>query len=223
MTGVSIPMRNTGPSGPFQGGPTQASGRLAALAAGLDADKVSLGELVDRLGHAGFGFVLLLLTVIVMIPVPGPLGMFLGLIIIFIALQLLIGARRLWLPGWLRRRQLPAPMLRSMIDRLLPHLRRLETWLHPRRWTSLTGFGARSMLAAPLVLLGGAITLPIPLGNFMPAIALFVVSLGLIVRDGAAVIAGLVLTIVALGWTAALVFAGAEIFQFLFGWTGWFG
>ena len=87
--------------------------------------------------------------------------------------------------------------------------------LTPRRMLPLTGLGARSLLATPLILLGATISLPIPLGNFMPALALIAVSLGLIVRDGAAILAGLALTVLAIGWTAALVFAGSELFGFV--------
>ncbi|MCW1841027.1 exopolysaccharide biosynthesis protein [Prosthecomicrobium hirschii] len=188
-----------------------ASRRLNALAESLDAETVGLGELVDRLGHAGFGFFLLILTIIVLIPIPGPVGMVLGIVIGFVALQLLIGARRLWLPGFMRRRRIPAAPLKSMLVRIIPKLAWAEAFLKPRRWPRLTGFGARSLLAVPVLLMGATISLPIPLGNFMPALALMAVALGLIVRDGLAVIAGLVLAVLAIFWTSALFVLGAEL------------
>ncbi|MEJ1161967.1 exopolysaccharide biosynthesis protein [Prosthecomicrobium sp. N25] len=196
----------------------QASGRLAAIVNGLESDRIPLGEIVDRMGQAGFGLALLLITLIVLIPIPGPLGMVFGTVIVFLSLQLLTGARRLWLPGFMRRAQIPMPTLRRFLDRVLPWLAWLELRLKPRRWTPLSGRTARIVLVLPLAALGAAITLPIPLGNFMPALALMVFALGLIARDGLAIVIGSLLTVLALAWTAALVFAGAEILDFAFGW-----
>lgn len=206
---VAPPRSGTGP---------HASGRLAALAASLDRPTITLGEVIDRMGQAGFGLVLLIITLVVLIPLPGPLGILLGGLIVFISAQLFTGARRLWLPDMIRRRQIPAGALQRYIGRALPWLERAEAWLRPRRWIPLSGRGARVLLAVPLVSLGAAITLPIPLGNFMPALALIVFALGLIARDGLAILIGLVLTAVALGWTAVLVFAGAEVYQAISGW-----
>ncbi|MBT9293034.1 exopolysaccharide biosynthesis protein [Prosthecodimorpha staleyi] len=195
-----------------------ASRRLHGLAESLNAETIGLGELVDRLGHAGFGFFLLILTVIVLIPIPGPIGMVLGVVIGFVALQLLVGARRLWLPDFMRRRHIPAAPLKAMLVRIIPKLAWVEAFLKPRRWPQLTGFGARSLLAVPVLLMGATITLPIPLGNFVPAFALMAVALGLIIRDGLAVIAGLVLAVLAIVWTAALITVGAELTASLFAW-----
>lgn len=195
-----------------------ATGRLSALADSMEGPHVTLGEIVDRLGHAGFGLVLLVMTLIILIPIPGPIGMIFGTLIIFMAIQLLTGARRLWVPEVLRRRHLPAAGLRAFIEKTLPWLESAEARLKPRRWIRLSGGSARMALAIPLAGLGAAITLPIPLGNFMPALALIAMSLGLIARDGLAILVGLALTVLALGWTAALVFAGAEIYQTVAGW-----
>lgn len=201
-------------------GQAGAARRLSALSDGIEGDWVTLGEIVDRMGHAGFGLALLVITVVVLIPVPGPLGMVLGTIIALVAFQLLIGARRLWLPGFVRTRSLPGPALRAMLDRIVPWIERAEAYMKPRRMIPLSGRGARVLLSIPIMALGAAITLPIPLGNFMPALALIVFSLGLMARDGVAIIVALILTAAALVWTAALVLAGAEILDFLFGWIG---
>jgi hypothetical protein len=197
---------------------TQASGRLAAIVYGFDGDRIPVGEIVDRMGQSGFGLVLLMLTLVVLIPVPGPLGMVLGTVIVFLSLQLVTNQRRLWLPGFIRRARIPTATLRAFLDRALPWLERIESFLKPRRWIPLSGRTARMLLAIPLISLGAAITLPIPLGNFMPAFALIVFALGLIARDGLAIVAGSVLTVIALVWTAALVFAGAEIADFALSW-----
>jgi hypothetical protein len=49
-----------------------------------------------------------------------------------LSLQLLIGRRRLWLPSRLRKVELSEAMRLRMSERLLPRIRRLERFSHPR-------------------------------------------------------------------------------------------
>jgi hypothetical protein len=192
-----------------------ASRRLASVIEAIEGDHVRAGDMLDRMGSSSFGFTLLTLTLLVMIPVPGPLGILLGALIGFIALQLMLGSRRLWLPEILRRRNIPAGLLRTTVQKLLPALTWLESFLTPRRWMPLSGRAARVALSLPLLGLGLAIMLPIPLGNFAPALALAVFSLGFLTRDGLAILVACALSIGAFAWTGVLLFAGAEVFGWL--------
>lgn len=54
------------------------------------------------------------------------------------------------------------------------------------------------------------ITLPIPFGNVLPVIALAVLAVALIERDGVAVMWALFLSAAAIVWTGALVMFGAQ-------------
>ena len=181
------------------------------LAGILRTKHVTVGELVDRLGHKGFGLALLVLTLPAIVPTPGPVGMIFGTVIALMALQVMAGARRLWLPDVLRRRALPGSALRRGIAWCLPSFARAERWLTKRRLAFLTRGRARALLGLPMFVLAVVIALPIPFGNTAPAVALLVFALGFIARDGAAIAAGLVLAAVAMAWTAFLVFAGASV------------
>ncbi len=181
----------------------------------LRGEEVKLGEVFDRLGREGFGLALLLLTLPTIIPTPGPVGMTFGTVIALMSLQVMTGARGVWLPDILRRRRLPGPALRRGIAVSLPYLARAETWLREHRLAFLTNGAARAVLGVPVFLLAVAIALPIPFGNVAPALALLVFAFGFMARDGAAIMAGLVLSVGAIAWTAFLFFAGAS----LFGWA----
>ena len=172
---------------------------------------VELGEVVDALGAAGLAMATLLLTLLALVPLPGPFGMVFGSLLALIALQLLLGARRLWLPLVLRRRGLPASALETVVRTGVPWLRRLEAWTEPRRMLPLTGRRARMLLAIPLLAMAFVLALPIPLGNLPPAASLIAISLGLVARDGVLVIVGLGLAVVAIGWIGALILVGAEL------------
>ncbi len=184
-------------------------------------DSVTFGGLFDRLGPEGMGLALLLLTLPTLIPVPGPIGMTFGTLISFVALQVMAGRRALWLPAILRRRTLPVATLRGVIARALPWLSYSERWLREGRLAPIAGHRARIVLAVPLLLLAAAIALPIPLGNYAPALALIAFSLGFMARDGAAVLVALLLGIAAVAWTGVLFLTGAAVIDHMMGLVGW--
>ncbi len=200
------------------------SGQLTALGRRMEAlgsPVVTLGELVDGLGQAGIGMTILLLTLPALIPVPGPFGMVFGSLIAFVSVQLMCGARRLWLPEFVRRRPLPVASVKAMVDRGAPLFGRVEHWLKPRRMLRMTGIGGRMALGAPLLLMGISVALPVPLGNVPPAASLICLALGLMMRDGAAVLLGLVLAVLSALWFALLFFFGAQMAAALWAFLGW--
>ncbi len=200
------------------------SGQLNALGRRIEAqgaDTVSLGDLVDGLGQAGIGMTILLLTLPALIPVPGPFGMVFGSLIAFVSAQLMFGARRLWLPELVRQRALPTASVVSMVDRGAPLFGRVEHWLKPRRMLPLTGIAGRMAIGVPLLLMGVAVALPVPLGNVPPAASLICLALGLMLRDGAAILLGLVLAVLAALWFVILFFFGARMAAAAWAFLGW--
>jgi hypothetical protein len=67
------------------------------------------------------------------------------------------------------------------------------------------------ILALPLFLLALAIILPIPFGNFAPALALVAFALGFMARDGLAVLLALGLSVAALAWAGLLLVVGTAL------------
>ena len=65
------------------------------------------------------------------------------------------------------------------------------------------------------------VVMPIPFGNVLPALALMLIALGLVFRDGVAVILGLAVAALALAVTAGLLLTA---WAWGSGWMlGWFG
>jgi hypothetical protein len=195
--------------------PVQVAGRasqaLSELARNIEGDDmVSLGVLIDRLGSASLGLVLLMLTIPAVIPIPGPVGMVLGSCLALVAVQVMAGATRIWLPTILRRRSLPTRSVVKAVEAVNPWLVRFERRLTPRRWMSMSGRAARPFLGFCILAMAIIITLPIPLGNILPVIALAMLSLALLERDGVAVMWAAITSMIAIVWTVALVLFGAE-------------
>jgi hypothetical protein len=198
------------------------SGQLIALGRRLEgrSGAIPLGDVVDGLGRTGIGMTLLILSLPALIPIPGPFGLVFGSVVALVSLQLMFGARRLLLPGFIRARELPVSAVRAMVDKGVPLLQRAERYMKPRRLLPLTGIPGRMALGLPLMLMGVAVALPVPLGNVPPVASLIALSLGLMVRDGVAILIGLLLAVFAIAWFALLFAFGAEILQRLWSFVG---
>lgn len=191
-----------------------ASQRLSRLAHTIaEQERVSIGTVICRLGPSSLGLVLLILTIPAIIPIPGPVGMVLGSCLALVALQVIAGSRRVWLPRWLRERGLPTRFVTAAIIKTVPWLERFERRLSPRRWMVLSGRLARPFLGLAILAMAAIITLPIPFGNVLPVIALAMLALALLERDGVAVLWALAMSLAAVVWTIVLVLFGARIFE----------
>ena len=73
------------------------------------------------------------------------------------------------------------------------------------RFMHLASVGKRSWVAAAVGLMAAIIVLPIPFGNLLPALATVFIAIGLVFRDGVAIIIGLTTACLALVATVALV------------------
>jgi hypothetical protein len=73
------------------------------------------------------------------------------------------------------------------------------------RLSHLAGPTWRSAVAVEVGLMAIIVVLPVPFGNLLPALALMLIGLGLVFRDGIAVILGLLMSVVALGATTGLL------------------
>lgn len=173
---------------------------------------LTIGDALASTGEAGFGFVMLVLALPALIPIPGPFGMFFGSALAIVTLQFAIGISSIWLPSLLRSRRIPASAFAALQRYADPIVRRIERVIRPGRMRALTGPALPYVLAIPVFALAVAIALPIPFGNIVPVVAICVMAIGLIERDGLMILVGLLLTLLAMSLTAAL-FHGAVSFM----------
>jgi hypothetical protein len=166
--------------------------RLSTILAQLDdpvepggaPPPLTLGDVVDRTAHAGFGFLLAFLGLIA-IPFFGLSTPF-GLAVAFLGAQLLAGKQHPWLPGFLRRRVLPANAVRWLSEKLARFAARLEKLVKPR----LLGVVRGRLVGLGLVIqgIGLALPLPIPGSNWLFLAPILVYAIGLLEDDGAWVV-----------------------------------
>ncbi|HEY1751134.1 MAG TPA: exopolysaccharide biosynthesis protein [Caulobacteraceae bacterium] len=167
--------------------------------------RIRLDEMVGRIeGREGLAPVLFVLTLPVMLPLPPGVSMVMAIPILLVAPQLMLGRRRLWLPGWLARLTIKHGDLARLLKRVLPTLERIERLVRPRL-PFLTGrIGAFDVGVASTVI-GVILVTPLPFANLLPSWSLCAFSLGLTRRDGAFVLVGYLLLAAALAVIALAV------------------
>ena len=188
-----------------------------APAAKAKADKgptATLGDLLEALDERAFGLLILILALPCCLPFVYILPQIVALPILFLAGQLALGKTSPWLIDGLRERAFPINTLKQTVGRAAKYLGWAER-LVARRLTFLTrGIGVR-IVGALLLIPAASILVPLPMTNTMPGIGVAIVALGLIERDGLAVLGGLIIGLI---WVGLLVFLGAEGLSLLIDW-----
>jgi len=183
--------------------------RLSAILARLAEPaegSVTLAEVLTAVGERSFGALLVILAIPNMVAglIPG-LSIVLGLPLLLVSLQLVVGAERPWLPRRLARLQIKRSDLRRMLERTRPAVRRLERALQPRL-EFLTSPWAERLIGLGCLALSVLVFLPVPFANLVPATGIMLFGFSMLERDGLMALAAMGIV----GVSAAL-FSGVAI------------
>ncbi len=192
-------------------GPRTVSRMLLGLRA-RGAERVRLGDLIEALDDRAFGAAMLLFALpnaVGIGTIPGVSTLF-GVPQILLAIQMVLGYEQPKLPAWLLDRSLARKDFETMVDRGVPYLQRIERVLKPRLPRLVDGWVER-LLGVVFLVLAAVVSLPIPFGNQPPAVAMALIGVGHVGRDGAFVVAGCIAGVVALAIAGAVVAGGAAV------------
>jgi hypothetical protein len=160
----------------------------------VSSTQVTLQEILDLAGERTFGFLFVLLALPSALPIPAPgYSVPFGIVMFLLAVQLIAGRTRPWLPESWKTRQFDLATVQKIVGAGTPWLRRLETVARPRMTTVCTSLPGRTVIGVAIALMAVSMMLPIPLTNTLPAIGIFVTGFGLLDDDGVISLAGLVL------------------------------
>ncbi|TNC74656.1 exopolysaccharide biosynthesis protein [Rubellimicrobium roseum] len=179
---------------------------LDKLEEAADGDSITIGNVVEKLGHKSFAALMLIFSLISTSPasaIPG-LTATVAVIVGLLVAQMIWGRKCVWLPGFVTRREMATEKLCKGIGWIRKPVQWVEKFLGER----MTWLTHRPWLYLPLVLILG-LTLFMPLMEVIPtsgSIASAVIALfaaGLLTRDGAVIAGSLVLLLtvpVAVWW-----------------------
>lgn len=178
----------------------------------VDSEKLSLGRVLKLFQNHGYGPLLLVAGLIIVLPTGGIPGLpsIIGVSIILIAGQLVLGRPSPWLPRRLRELKLKKRKFDKGADTIKPVTRKIDYILKARMSYLASGVAARCVGVVFVVM---ALLLPItefvPFSDIVPGLAIMSLALGLTARDGLFIIIGLIIATIALtGAFYILVFVG---------------
>jgi hypothetical protein len=195
--------------------------KVEGLAADLHAlletntgQSISLDTIIQSLGTRGFGVLLFLLSLPSALPVPAPgYSTPFGILIAWLAIQMMIGRTTPVLPQWALRRSFSYESAQKLFGAGIKFLGKTEHLVRPR-FSWIGSKGGKALISILVILMAALMILPIPLTNTFPAMVIFMIGIGLTERDGLMIM----LSVVA-GWFAAAVYAAVIYMVYYLGTT----
>ncbi|GAA0578726.1 exopolysaccharide biosynthesis protein [Caenispirillum bisanense] len=163
---------------------------LSAVRCGERGGRVAVGTMLAELGDRSFGWALLVFGLLNLIPLPLGFNMATSLPVFLVAAQMVVGLDRLWLPQRLAVATVDRRALRRSVVKLKPIVRPIER-IGRRSWLRLLRRPPDRLVGVALLVITFVLFLPLPLTGWFPAIAIFVIAVGLIEHDGLITAVGL--------------------------------
>lgn len=187
--------------------PKPFSAILQDIAAG-PGERISLGDLLGAMQGRAFGALLIVFAFPNILPSPPGLAGVLGLPLIFLSAQMVMG-RPPWLPQFIARRSMARSAFATLVERGAPWLARAERLLR-ERMLGLSSAGAQRLIGLVCLLLSLTLVLPVPFGNMLPSIALCLIALGVLERDGLWIVGGITSAFIAVVIVGGMGYALAQ-------------
>lgn len=186
---------------------------LFRLANDNSRERISVGDLLAALGDRAIGALMFFFAAPNILPVPPGVSTLLGAPLLFLSAQLMLGMRP-WLPGVITRRSISRDDLATLVRRIVPWLAKAEKLLKPRA-PVLVRPPVEYFVGLVCLVLAAILMLPIPLGNTLPALAISLLALGVLERDGVWIAIGLLASAVAGVVVSGVVWAMIKAAVFL--------
>lgn len=169
---------------------------------------MTVADILAVLRDRAYALLVVLLGLPNCLPMPPPIPLVCGFLLALVAIQIVVGRPTPWLPRVLLERSIARVDLERAVARAVPILARLERFSRPRMTVFESGVAFRLMGVLLLVLSIGIIfALPPFVGQIPLGIAVCLVGLGLVERDGLVVLGGLAMGSIGLTLSAGFIYA----------------
>jgi len=165
---------------------------IAEIIADFDRDgTMTIDELIRKMGHRGLALAILVLAISSVVAgiIPG-FSTLMAVPIMLMCVQIMRGEYSVWLPENIRSKSVSPRVIHGSLMRSIEPLKKMEKYLKPRL-IFLTDGICKRLLALTILVLAGVLAMPIPGGNFLPSMAITIIALAILERDGFLVIAAI--------------------------------
>lgn len=178
-------------------------------------ERLTVADIVSVLRDRAFAILVVLLGLPNCLPMPPPIPLVCGLLLALVAIQITAGRNAPWLPSALLKRSIPQDAVERAVGRALPVLQKLERWSRPRM-SFLESPVAQRLIGLLLfgLALGLLVAAPV-IGQIPLGIAVCLIGLGLVERDGVLVLIGLAMGAVGLAVNFGFAYAIFSVIESL--------
>jgi hypothetical protein len=156
----------------------------------IKGESISLKALLEAFHERGFGFFLFLFALPAALPVPAfGINAIIALPLLLLTAQQAIGRHTIWIPQKFKEKTLSKRKVEAFIGSATPWIKRIEFFIRPR-FSSITQGHASKLIGILGFLMALAVSIPLPLTNTVPSFGIAVMAIGILMRDGLAVIVG---------------------------------
>lgn len=191
---------------------------IGDIASKTSKDKnISIGQLMALMEERALALAILVFCLPNAQPIPmipGMSTMFAAPIIIF-SIQIVLGMQNMWLPKFISKREIKGEAVAMIANKSLGTFKKIEKFIKPRMEVLTSGIPEK-FLALVMIFLAAIICIPIPFGNTAPAIAISLIAISIICRDGILAIIGCFAAIAATFIAGMVVFGGISIVNSIF-------
>jgi hypothetical protein len=175
---------------------------LTDLQSQIKGDSTSLKALLEAFHERGFGFFLFLFSLPAALPIPAfGINAIIALPLLLLTAQQAMGRHTIWVPQKIKNKTLPKAKIDKFINSAAPWIKRIEFFIRPRLGFITQGHASK-LIGVFGFLMALAVSIPLPLTNTVPSFGIAVMAIGVLMRDGLAVITG---AIIGLLWVILLV------------------
>ena len=197
--------------------PAARTSEILTVLAAQEGERLTVGDIVAVLRDRAFALLIVLLGLPNCLPMPPPIPLLCGLLLALVAGQIAAGLPAPWLPRALLGRSIARNDVQRAVSRAVPILRRLERWSRPRLTLFDSGLAQRGLGLVVLALALSLIVAAPIIGQIPLGLAVCLVGLGLVERDGVVVVAGFVVGTIGValnvGFAYAVVAGIARLFN----------
>lgn len=152
------------------------------------AGQLTCNGLIEIVGPDSHILAILVFSVLNLLPGPPGYSVVIGLAIMAFAVMMLTNKPlRLW--PFVGERQIPLNILTKLLEFLAAFTRFISRFSSPRI-QALAATGLRPLIAIMAFIFGVAMLVPIPFTNTLPSLGLAIICVGMLNRDGLAVLLG---------------------------------
>ncbi len=162
-----------------------------------EKERISFIEISSHLCDRGFAILIILFAFPMAIPLPYPPGFttILGLPLLFLSWQMLLGYDKPALPKILANKSINSSHLAFAVNKTEKYFKFLESKLRCRL-PYLSSTSGEKIIGFISLLCSISIVMPIMFGNAIPSAGICIMAIGLLSRDGLVIIIGIITSLI---------------------------